>query len=150
MITLQFSTEKGFASGMVRAFDHGWCSHVDAVLPSGELVGARYEGGVAVRKPGYTKFDRTQIISIPRDQRTEDSFYTFLRNQLGKPYDSEAIAAFIFDRNWRNQDSWFCSELICAALEAAAFFSFRLATTNNRVTPSDLILVLSALTPVDS
>jgi hypothetical protein len=52
------------------------------------------------------------------------------------------------DRDWRKPDSWFCSELVTAALQAAGWFTRPLATATNRFTPSDLLLVLSALVAV--
>lgn len=139
MIRLQFSTESGILSEIIRTFDHGWCSHVDAILPDNTLLGARSDGGVQIRPPNYTKFTRTQIVSIPIDDKP---FLEFLHAQVGKPYDSTAIFAFAFDRDWREDDSWFCSELQAAALEKV-WFQHKLSTAANRITPSDLLLALS-------
>lgn len=150
MIKLQFSTESGVASELVRLFDHGWCSHVDAILPTQELLGARHDGGVLVRPYKYAQFTKTLIVMLPVSMVVEQNFYEFLHEQIGKPYDSRAIEAFVFDRNWRKPDTWFCSELMAAALEQCGFFQHRLTTISNRVTPSDLLLVLSALVDVNS
>ena len=32
------------------------------------------------------------------------------QEKFGKPYDNTAIWGFAFGRNWREKDSWFCSE----------------------------------------
>lgn len=139
MIRLQFSTESGIESELIRTFGHGWCSHVDAVLPDNTLLGARADGGVQIRQPGYKNFTRTQIVSIPIDDKP---FLEFLHAQVGKPYDMTAIFAFAVDRDWREDDSWFCSELQAAALEKV-WFQHKLSTVVNRITPPDLLLVLS-------
>ena len=72
------------------------------------------------------------------------AFYAFLKTQIGKPYDHSAILGFALDRDWRQSDSWFCSELVAAALEKAGYFSFCLAAPANKITPADLLLALSA------
>jgi hypothetical protein len=45
-------------------------------------------------------------------------------------------------RDWRESDSWSCSELIAAALEACGYLP-RLAAADNHISPRDLLLVLS-------
>lgn len=148
-IALQFSTEPGLASDMVRLFDHCWCSHVDCLLEDGSLLGARYAGGVQVRQPGYVTFTRTQRVAFEAPDCVWKSYLAFLQAQVGKPYDSEAIAAFALDRDWRATDSWFCSELIVAALEHADYFAFPPFAPSNRITPGDLMLMLSVLTKIE-
>jgi uncharacterized protein YycO len=148
MIKLQFSTENSTASSLIRTFDHGWCSHVDAVLPDNTLLGSRVDGGVKIREPGYAHFSRTELVQLPTTQDIEDKFYSFLKEQLGKPYDSTAIEAFVFNRDWKKDDSWFCSELQAAALEQSDFLTHKLSTITNRITPSDLLLVCSCFTDV--
>ena len=149
MIRLQFSTENLLSSELIRTYDHGWCSHVDAVLPDGTLLGSRVSGGVQIRQPGYAKFSKTELVNLPTTDPIEEQFYVFLKGQVGKPYDSSAIEAFVFDRSWRKPDSWFCSELIAAALEDSRFFPHKLSTPANRITPADLLLTLSAYNLVE-
>lgn len=44
------------------------------------------------------------------------------RSQIGKPYDKTAILGFVANRDWQEDDSWFCSELIAwAAVEYLPF-----------------------------
>src|SRR6476660_9668360 len=112
-IRLQFATENNIASWTLHWFDHTWCSHVDAVMPEGGLLGAKYCGGVCIRpNEGFTK---TLMVELPTTQEICEDFYQFCRSQLGKPYDVLAITAFAFGREWRDNSDWFCSELIAAA-----------------------------------
>jgi hypothetical protein len=143
MIKLQFATEHALDSALIRAYGHGWCSHVDAVLEDGNLLGARLAGGVAVRAPGYASFSRSQIVEMPCAPGIAEAFYGFVRSQVGKRYDLLAIAAFAVDRDWRDDNAWFCSELAGRALEVSRYFEHRLATQANRLTPPDLLLLCS-------
>lgn len=35
----------------------------------------------------------------------------WLKEQVGKPYDWTAILGMVFDRNWKEDNAWFCSEM---------------------------------------
>src|SRR6516164_2606539 len=59
-ITLQFVTSRDPESWAIRTFQRGWCSHVDAVMDDGRLLGARSDGGVAIRPQNYEKFARVE------------------------------------------------------------------------------------------
>jgi hypothetical protein len=155
VIRLQFVAASGFLSGLIRWFSHGaggvGISHVDAVLPDGRLLGARFDKadgvrGVAIRRPNYEKWIYRAVIELPCDKGVEEAFYAALESQLGKPYDWRAILAFFFNRDWRARDSWYCSELQAWALEPpqSGFFQHPLALTVNRITPGDLLLLTSA------
>ena len=129
-ITLQLSAMDDVGSLAIRAFSHGPFSHVDAVMPDGNLLGARSDemegvaAGVQIRTPGYADFSAIKHVVLPTIVECEGAFYDFLKTQIGKPYDHSAILGFALDRDWRQSDSWFCSELVAAALEQAGYFSF--------------------------
>lgn len=143
LIRLQFSTGNDIVSRAIALFSRGWCSHVDAVLPDGALLGARLSGGVRVRPPGYVKFSRTLIIAVTVPDAQANTFYRWLQAQVGKPYDWRAIVAFVFSRNWREPDSWFCSELVARAFEVSGFFPAPLMVRSSKITPRDLLLLIS-------
>lgn len=143
MITLQFIDDPDPASLAIKLFERGWAAHVDAVMPDGTLLGARFSGGVAIRPPNYITATKVERVSLNTTQQEEDDFYAFLKTQLGKPYDVKAIAAFAVERDWREPDSWFCSELQARALEVCGFFPRPLANAVNEITPRDLLLVIS-------
>ena len=151
MISIQFVYSGDIGSAIISYFGHGagW-SHVDAVLPDGQLLGARANfiknipAGVQIRPPGYMAFARSRKLEFPFTLDASARFYDFLKQQVGKPYDTRAIVGFAAGRNWRDADAWFCSELIAAALEACGFFPYPLASPINKIDPDDLYLAISA------
>jgi hypothetical protein len=108
------------------------------------LLGARSDGGVLIRPSNYAPFSRTQRVTLPATDEQTDAFHAFLQAQVGKKYDMTAIVAFAFDRDWREDDSWFCSELQAAALEAAKIVH-PLSTPANKIYPAALLFMSSAL-----
>jgi hypothetical protein len=149
-IRLQFVCEKAISSQVIAWFSAGHFSHVDAVLDGGMLLGARSDSiggrppGVQIRPPEYIKFSLRVVMAIPASDAQSEAFYAFLQRQVGKPYDSEAIWAFFFNRDWRETDSWICSELQAAGLEHAAITP-RLYLAANKITPVSLALAASAV-----
>lgn len=142
MIRLQFVEGTDLGSKAIQVFERGWPSHVNAVLPDGSLLGALLDG-VKIRPADYDHWPKQQVVSLHTFPDEEDAWYSFLKAQVGKPYDKLAIAAFTIQRDWREPDSWFCSELIAAALEACGFFPGKLSTPGNEITPRDLLLLVS-------
>lgn len=143
-IELQFSTENNIASKVLHWWDHTWCSHVDAVLPEGGLLGAKLLGGVCVRP--NVGFVKTLKVELETTDEIRFKFYDFLTLQLGKPYDLNGIWSFFVERDWRDDDSWYCSELIAVALEKSGFLPYKLYT--HQVTPENLLLICNCYTPI--
>ena len=154
-IQLQFVCESALSSAAIAWFSQGHFSHVDAVLADGSLLGARSDSvggsppGVRIRPKDYAKFSTKVVMSVPATPDQAEKFYKFLTAQVGKPYDSKAIWAFVVNRNWRETDSWICSELQSAAGEAAGITpSLYLAA--NKITPVGCALAFSAVGGVAS
>ncbi|MGH6980467.1 MAG: hypothetical protein ACREFC_04605, partial [Stellaceae bacterium] len=149
VIVLQFAYQRDLSGALIRFYQRGWPTHVDAVMPDGRLLGARLgrcgalRPGVQIRKPGYAPFVRTERVVLDVSALAEAAFHAFLEGQLGKPYDWRAILAFAVHRDWRERDAWYCSELIAAALEHARFFPRPLPSPVNLLTPRDLLLLVS-------
>lgn len=145
-VELQFSTEAGLSSWLIRWFSHASVSHVDLVLPDGRLLGARLNGGVAIRPPGYARFTRTLRLSIPTEMAP--GIYHAALAQRGKPYDRMAILAFALPalaprRNWRDPSRWICSELVLWCFERGGFFAGRRITLPAiKATPGDDLNIL--------
>jgi hypothetical protein len=142
-LTLQFSTTFAWQSHVIRVMCHSPFSHVDVVLPEG-LLGASDPGGVAVRPVDYEPFKVRQraVITTPK----ADAIIARIKSQLGKPFDAHALTAFLatdIPRAWADPGSWFCSELIAWALEAEGFWPYRLIIPKNRISPADLLMLLS-------
>jgi hypothetical protein len=151
VIRLQFVREAALSSDLIAWFSHGGgFSHVDAVGPRGELWGARSDlvgtipSGVQIRPADYHTFVHRVIFTLQVSPDQRKAFWRFLYAQVGKPYDSKAIWAFAFDRDWRATDSWICSELQMAALEAAGIVP-ALYVPTVKITPRDVALVISAI-----
>lgn len=142
-ITTQFVTEATLGSWAIRFGTHSDFSHVDVVLPSGDLLGARSAGGVQIRKPDYTQFSLIRRVVIPCSDDEGQAYYEFLRAQVGKPYDWKGVVGFAVNRDWRATDCWFCSELDIAAKEVAKII--KVATPASRITPNDDYLLSASI-----
>jgi hypothetical protein len=152
-IVMQFAGSSSVTSQLIEWFDHGEYAHVDTVMPDGLLLGARndvmagYPAGVQLRGPDYQQGYSFKRVALPCTDAQQKAYYDFVLAQVGKPYDSKAIAAFVVGRNWRAPDSWFCSELCAAGLEASGVVP-PLSAPVNKIAPDDLLLILSALVKI--
>lgn len=149
MITLRFVAHPGLFNWACRIAQYGlWPTHCDAVLPDGRLLGARFDDGVQARDSNYDAgdFTRDQYVNLAATQSQEDSFYAFLREQLYKPFDAWAIAAFAIGRDWQEPDSWYCAELQAAGLVTCGLFPNHMAVGFNHISVRDLLLLASTLT----
>jgi len=134
---------------------HSPFSHVDLVLPEG-LLGASDQGadspcisgnpcGVAIRPNNYQRFGTRRNAVIDTGPSTQP-IIDIAKAQLGKPFDGDALYAFAsdkLDRDWEEDDAWFCSELIGFAFEKSGFWRRPLMWPKNRLSPTDLLLILS-------
>lgn len=150
MIALQFVLGHGLSSQAIAWFSAGRFSHVDAILPDGSLLGSRSDTikgikpGVRVRPPDYEPWLARVQLALPSTPTETQRWIDFLHSQIGKPYDKSAIWGFAAGRDWREPDSWFCSEIQARALEVSCR-SPPLYSPANKITPSALALVMSAL-----
>lgn len=158
-LILRFSTSEStlanWASAVIRRMNHSPFSHVDFVLPDGNLLGASDQGptspfitgnpqGVAIRPPNYQKFG-TRRDMILRTERA-DEVINAAKSQLGKPFDSSSLLDFISDkppgeRDWRNIDAWFCAEHKVWSCEEGGLWYYKLPWPKNRISPTDLLLI---------
>lgn len=160
MIRIRFVTCNDWISDGIRIYEHdGWATHAEAVMPDGSLLGAHLQGGVQIRPAGYDKATMTRELIVGLPDKTasigeaaavytmEHDFLAFLQAQVGKPYDRTALIGLALDRDWHQADSWFCSELMAAALEECGYCP-RLASLNSHISPRDLLLGLSFRVPI--
>jgi len=153
-VELQFVRAPGLSSWAIGYFGGMRYSHVDCRLPDGTLFGARDDWqygatgaippGVQRRPPDYTRWLLITRMQVRATIAQERAFYEFLFAQEGKEYDEPAIWGFAEGRDWREADSWFCSELLAAAEEIAKILPI-LCTPTNKVIPGTLATVNSAL-----
>lgn len=95
-------------------------SHAAVLLPNGEVIDATFKaGGVRRRKLSdvLAHASAFKVINLP--VADDVAAMAFLHQQLGKPYDWRSIVGWATsDRDWRDDSSWFCFELVAAAAEA--------------------------------
>ena len=153
-VILQFSTSTSWQSTVIRNLCHSEFSHVDFVLPDGNLLGASdHKGGrvikgnprgVAIRPPDYQEFGIRRRMIIETDKA--DAIMAQAMSHLGKPFDRSAIYAFFgsnpWGRDWRAPEKFFCSELATVAFEDGGYWAPRkLLWPKDRVSPTDLYLM---------
>lgn len=149
MITIQFVCGTQISSRMIAWFGAGEFSHVDAVLHGGMLIGARFNSiggrppGVWIRPPGYDTWVRRIVMEVPATPEQTKKFYAFMLAQQGKPYDHAAIWGFIIGRDWREDDSWICSECVTAAGEASVLP--KLFSPTYKISPGMCAMAFSAI-----
>jgi hypothetical protein len=167
-IRLHYSYGRDWSSSAIGIFSADRLSHVDAVLPDalcdrltyarraqnphgyayGSLMGARYDAiggrppGVQIRPPGYEKWRRVVLYETPCTENQAKHFWNFMLAQEGKSYDWTAVLAFAVNRDWRDPQRWFCSELISAAQEDAQIIP-KVFMSVNKVTPASSALIQS-------
>jgi hypothetical protein len=152
-IVLQFAGSSSLTSRLIQWFGHGRFAHVDTVMPDGMLLGARndvmagYPAGVQIRGPGYQIGYTLKKVTIPCTQAQQDAYYGFVLDQVGKPYDSAAIAAFAAGTDWSTKGAWFCSELCTAGLQACGWLK-QLSEPPTKIDPDSLLLIVSAFVDV--
>ncbi len=146
-ITIQLSRQSDIVSDLIADFTHAWPSHVDIVCQHTDgLLGARSDvcagvpAGVQIRPPDYVSFTRTERISFEAPAPIEAAFYAFLDEQVGKPYAKIAIAGLALDRDWRDPNHWFCSELFMAAAEASGLIR-KITSPLNFISPRDVLIL---------
>lgn len=133
-VMLRFTRNKSLVSKLIRVFCWSNWSHVEFATTTGYL-GAQADG-VKIRPFTYQSCEsifRYVDCTIPQYNQVID----YATKQIGKPYDFTGIINLVFHRNWREKDSWFCSELVAASFEAAGIYLIRDDVT--RITPQMLL-----------
>ena len=149
MITLRFVSHPGLFNWAASIAQYGfWGTHVEAVMPDGRYLGA-ISDGVKARDPSYDKgrFSKEIFLDVRTTADQEEIFYAFVESQIGKPYDLWAILAYFYpSRDWQSFDAWYCSELLATGLAECGILPKEMAVKFSRVTPRDLLLLISTRT----
>lgn len=128
MKTLTWQLVRGLSwtSRVIGFFGAGYYSHIDVLTPAGYLRGARSDWlcniapGYRDRPQNYEKWARCTRYTIEVDDAQYARYWTFSNLQLGKPYDSRGLVdTFVFGRQWRDDNAWWCSEEVAANGEYA-------------------------------
>jgi uncharacterized protein YycO len=153
-ITLQFVSDNSLGSTLIQWYDHGQFSHVDSVLDDGTLLGARNDviagvpAGVQVRPASYVDGKKLKRVVLPTTDQIEKDYYDWQKTQIGKPYDMTAITAFVFGRDWTQDDAWFCSEYSTYGLVVSQYLIHKPSAPCNKIAPDDELLICSMFVDV--
>jgi hypothetical protein len=112
--------------------------------------------GVAVREPTYQRFAVRRKATIPTTPDHVKKYEAFLMDQLGKPFDTDALKFSTFlssnfnSRNWRDDSKWYCHEMLVHGYEVARVLAWKLVNAKNRITGGDHLLIINPLIDVDA
>lgn len=129
---LEFSAQDKIGSKLIQLGT--WCdySHVEFVLPSGKLFGARADG-VKARNPFPVSKRVRAIIDGP------EGVLEYAFSQEGKPYDFTYLLGHALRRDWQEDNAWVCSELVVWSFKQAGLDLLNYEKIN-RITPRDILL----------
>jgi hypothetical protein len=164
MIHLRFVTSNAFSSRLIR-LQAGVSmpftpSHVEALTVDGQdYIGAHIEDGIRARPVGYDAADlmmlpdgtkSERIVSLPCTDEQEAAFYDFVHSKVGTPYDPKAILGFELDEgHFHDFGHLICSAFMCQALRKADYFRWPMTVPFHRISPRDLLLILSSHVRID-
>jgi hypothetical protein len=151
-IRLRFVTCRDPISDGIRLRENFWASHVEAVTPQGSYLGAHADGGVQARAAGYdaTILQRELFVELPESAPGQAAeFYAFLARHMGEPYDFKSILGFLVpDIVAHQRQHVICSALQTLALRQCGWFATPLAEPAHKISPRDLLLIISGRIPV--
>jgi hypothetical protein len=160
MINLQFVRGKGFSSKLIAWWGNGYdgLSHVDAILSTGECLGARSDiikpigggpeipAGVQIRPPFYEKWDKRVVVSIPSTPAQANAWDWYLRKQINDGYDTSDIIGLIIGKPIMQSGHWICSALQTDALQYEPVGLLgKLGQPPQQITPNTLFEVSLAI-----
>lgn len=142
-VAVLFSTTSNPFSWLIRMMTWSRWSHV-SIVDGDTIIQAHALHGV-VRSSLAEAIDtakRVELVRLPA--RDPAAVIAAAASQIGKPYDWTALLAFILRRDWQEDDSWFCSELVAWAFHRGGSPLFR-ADRISRVTPEHIAMLAPAV-----
>lgn len=136
-VRLIFTRRRHPGSLLLRAFLWSAWSHC-AIVDGDYVLEAAATGGVRVRELDDLIGEASRYAFVDIPARNPAAVHAAARAELGRPYDWLGVLGIGVRRRWQSPDSWFCSELIAYAFEAAGEPLFRGQPW--RITPRDLFL----------
>lgn len=137
----------GFVSKAIKLVEGGGIvDHVEFLTDDGMSIGARCQDGVQIRPANYNTFTRLFTFSATVTDEQYKAAWDFLMAQVGKKYDFAACAGVLFQRDWRDDSRWMCSELWTRTMEVGKIIG-ELPVGVNRITPQHALLISSAMFP---
>lgn len=133
---LVFTRSHSLSSAAIRLATWSRWSHVALVSGTSSGIDSTARLGVVERPLDEILCDASEFRFVEFPIKKE-RVIEVARTQLGRPYDWTAVTGIALRRNWQDDDSWFCSELIAWASHAAGAPLFR-PESLYRVTPQHL------------
>jgi hypothetical protein len=145
-VRLRFIRGNALISKAILLDTGGLYSHVEAVTPNGQYLGAHLDGGVLARPSDYDKgkFDLEKFLDLPSNKVWDHLFYGYLDACLGEPYDFGTIAGFVSHYDLHQKHKVICSALQLLALRYCGWFPYPIAQPAHEISPRDLFLLISA------
>lgn len=144
-----------FVSAAIRGGEMGFeFSHCE-ILIDGALVGAHADGGVQARALDYDKaiWAAQVFVTLPSTPEQMAIARAFIKSELGKPYDFQAIKEMALGAvtgeapNWPDSPTRICSAFVTALLLACGWIKGAPATVR-LATPRDVAAACAALAPM--
>ena len=136
---------KGVISGSIRWQTRSIYSHAAILLPDGKIIESWQGDGVRIKElKNWDNIDAFYVKGMSDEQW--DKAIWFAKKQIGKKYDYIAILRFITRTKHPDNQTWFCSELVFAALLYAGVQLLKRIAASN-VSPA--LLGLSSLLDFD-
>lgn len=149
-ITFQLVRGYSLISRTIGYWGAGYYGHIDTLTPAGTLRGARSDviqgipAGVHDRPANYERWAKCVRYTVEVTDNQFAQFWAFSSMQLGKQYDTHGLVeTFVLGRDWRDDNQWWCSELVAACLEASGVIV--LAPELQKVTPGDCAFIFAGL-----
>ena len=131
--TILFSRSRTLGSLLIRSATWSRWSHVCLATPDGTAIEATAAHGVQ-EVDVYDVIDRSSMVALGRVWCPDvPAAIAWARRQVGKPYDYFGALGLGLHREWQQDDKWWCSELVEAALAKGGNLRFR--HDLQRVTP---------------
>ena len=147
-LALRFVRGTGWDSKVIEWGSRSWTSHVE-LFRDDRTFGAQLIGGVKWRElsePCHKGVARTEVWEIEISAEQNNLLTGVIFQTRGLPYDWRAIVSFAFgERDWRETDSWFCSEWAAMMLETLGILKFPRVLPFDRITPRDVYLLFTEL-----
>jgi uncharacterized protein YycO len=130
-----FCTSDRVAARWIRGVTWSDWSHV-GILDGAEVIEAVCPTvRVAALEDVVAAHTRWSVVDIPCPD--EAAAIAAARAQVGKPYDLAGMLGLAFNRDWQEDDRWWCSELVAFVAKAGGLDLYRDGTMH-RITPQHL------------
>lgn len=146
-VKIIFSTRTNPVSWFIRLVTWSDWSHA-GIIDGDDVIESTMTNGVIRRSLESFKGVASKWCIAEMKVADAEKFMAFSKEQIGKDYDFSAIFGILLHRDWQEDDSWFCFELIAAAAVESGYFAYH-PEAISRITGNDLF-DLTDITPLET